>query len=250
MTDRPVPWNRVFSYLEDLAEAKPVAADYAMTVRTLYEVLVKEGVEPEDVRDFLLFHVPAQHDRGLISKQHRTLALGLLPKPAGRGRGRTKGARGANGYNKNYALLRDWIYEKTTDPSLTQLKFAKARAGVTDEEYKNTSSAHERVDTIVRDLKPTRMKKRLDDGHRRALETIYPLLVAYPQHLARQWREAKECSPALSQQDFLQEFFGWVKHFGRVRTKKELHPIEIEIIDEYLEKLDEGEKLLADSERG
>jgi hypothetical protein len=41
-----------------------------------------------------------------------------------------------------------------------------------------------------------------------------------------------------------------VKHFGRVRTKKELHPIEVEMIDEYLKKLDEGEKLLADSKRG
>ncbi len=75
-------------------------------------------------------------------------------------------------------------------------------------------------------------------------------MLTFPQRLARQWREAKKCSPALSRHGFLQEFFGWVTHFGRVRTNKELHPNEIEIIDEYLEKLDEGEKLLAGSERG
>jgi hypothetical protein len=91
--------------------------------------------------------------------------------------------------------------------------------------------------------------KYLDEDQRRAIDTISPLLITHPQHLAREWREAKENSPALSQEDFLQEFFGWVKHFGRVRKKSELHPIEAEVIDEYIKIINEGEKLLAGGER-
>jgi hypothetical protein len=61
VTDRPVPWVGVFNYLADLADAKPSAADYAMTVRKLYDVLVEESGDAEEALEFLLFHVPLQH---------------------------------------------------------------------------------------------------------------------------------------------------------------------------------------------
>ncbi len=177
MTDRRVPWTRVFHYLADLAEAKPNAADYATTVRTLYEVLVKEGVGPEDARDFLRFHVPAQHERGLISKQHRNLALKLLPKPVGRARGRPPGAFGEKAYKEQYKLLGDWIYEKTLDPSLTKEQFEKKHLGITEEQYTGEDSKYYwyRVKALDQKFRQTRMTK-LDEGQRRALEIIYPLL--------------------------------------------------------------------------
>ena len=86
--------------------------------------------------------------------------------------------------------------------------------------------------------------KQLDEGQRRALETIYPLIITFDQRLAVQWREAKLQSPALTKEDFLQDFFGWT----RVARKRDLHPIEVDMIQEYLEILDRGEKLLAKSD--
>jgi hypothetical protein len=247
MTGRSLPARG--ACLEDLADAKPNADDYAMAVRKMYDVLVKDTDEQTAaaMRKILLFQVSMHQHRGLISKQHCKLVGELLPKPPARGRGRPKNALGKYTYDRKYKLYLDWIYESTVDPFLTKEEFAKKRLGITDEQHKNKSSAHARVDALLQDLKPARMNY-LDEGQRRSINTIFPLLITYPQRLAREWREAKECSPALSEEDFLQEVFGWVKHFGRVRTKKELHPIEIEIIDEFLEKLDEGEKLLADSE--
>ena len=64
------------------------------------------------------------------------------------------------------------------------------------------------VDALLQELKPARMNQ-LDEGQRRALELVYPLAITYPQHLARKWREAKQHSPALTKEEFLQDFFGW-----------------------------------------
>lgn len=252
MKGKPVPWNRVFHYLADLADAKPTAAEYARSVRKLYDVLAEESGDDEAVREFLLlFHTPALHHRERISKRHCELVVKLLPKPRRRKHGRPKGALGDKAYDKGYQLYLDWIHDSTLNPSLTKEQFAKQRLGIKDEDLKEEDSAYHRyrMNALLQKLKPARMK-RLDEGQRRALEIIYPLVITFDQRLAVQWREAKQQSPALTKEDFLQEFFGWVKHFGRVRTKKELHPIEVEMIDEYLKKLDESEKLLADSKRG
>jgi hypothetical protein len=192
--------------------------------------------------------VSVQQHRGLVSKQHHKLVRKMLPKPPARKRGRPKEAFGKDAYDGNYKLYRDWICESTVHPSLTKVQFALKRLGITNDQYKNDNRAHARVDALLQALKPARTKS-LDEDQRRAIDTIFPLLITYSQQLARKWREAKECSPTLSQEDFLQEFLGWVKHFG-VRTKSELHPIEAEMIDEYVQKINEGEKLLASSERG
>jgi hypothetical protein len=245
VTDRPLPLKGVFHFLANLAERKPSAADYAMTVRKVFDMLVEETGDAVTARDFLLAQVSAQHQLGLISKQHRTLVTESLPKPPAKVRGRPKKALGKDTHDRKYKQYLDWIYASTLDPSLTKVQFAKRELGITDDD----NLARARVATFLQRLKPARMKY-LDEGQRRAIDTIYPLLINHPQHLARKWREAKECSPALSQEDFLQEYFGWVKHFGRVRKKSELHPIEAEMIDEYVQKINEGEKLLASSERG
>ena len=249
MTDRPAPRKGVLNDLADLADAKPSAADYAMTVRKMFDVLAEDTGDAEWVREFLLFQVSVQQHRGLVSKQHHKLVRKMLPKPPARKRGRPKEAFGKDAYDGNYKLYRDWICESTVDPSLTKVQFALRRLGITNDQYKNDNRAHARVDALLQALKPARTKS-LDEDQRRAIDTIFPLLITYSQHLARKWREAKECSPELSQEDFLQEFFGWVKHFGRVRTKSELHPTEVKMIDEFVQKINEGEKLLASSERG
>jgi hypothetical protein len=244
VTDRPAPWIGAFHYLADLADAKPTAADYAITVRKVYDVLAEDTGDPVGVREFLLFQVSAQQHRGLISKQHRGLVIKLLPNLPRQKRGRPKGARGDDAYSKRYELYQDWIYEKTLNPSLTKEEFAKKRLGITDKDLEGEYEFDHRlkVDALLQELKPARMKQ-LDEGQRRALEIIYPLLITYPQYLARQWREAKEHSPALTKEDFLQEFFGWPRD-------RKSHPIEVEIIRVYLETLDEGEKQLTNSERG
>lgn len=137
MSARSVPWQRVFNYLADLADAKPSAADYAMRVRTLCDVLVGETGDAEGVRDFLLFQLSAQQHRRLISKQHRELVLKLMPKPPRQKRGRPKGALGNEAYNRRYELYQDWIYEKTLNPSLAKEQFAKERLDVTDRQYRD-----------------------------------------------------------------------------------------------------------------
>jgi hypothetical protein len=249
VTDRPASRKGVLNDLADLADAKPSAADYAMTVRKMFDVLAEDTGDAEWVREYLLFQVSVQQHHGLVSKQHHKLVRKMLPKPPARKRGRPKEAFGKDAYDGNYKLYRDWICESTVDPSLTKVQFALRRLGITNDQYKNDNRAHARVDALLQALKPARTKS-LDEDQRRAIDTIFPLLITYSRHLAQKWREAKECSPALSQEDFLQEFFGWVKHFGRVRTKSELHPTEAEMIDEFVQKINEGEKLLASSERG
>lgn len=249
MTDRPAPRKGALNDLADLADAKPSAADYAMTVRKMFDVLAEDAGDAEWVREYLLFQVSAQQHRGLVSKQHHKLVREMLPKPPARKRGRPKKALGKDTHDRKYKQYLDWKYASTLDPSLTKEQFAKRELSITDEQYRDDNLARARVNTFLQRLKPARMKY-LDEGQRRAIDTIYPLLITYPQRLARQWREAKQCSPALSKEDFLQEILGWVKHFGRVRTKSELHPMEVEEIDEFVQKINEGEKLLASSERG
>jgi len=255
----------------DLAASKLSAADFAIRVRNLYDLLVKKTGDPAAVREFIDFQMLGSWPRpravpktspkkplpqgghfwmrkrmkwDRISAKHREIALKLLPKPPRRKRGRPKGALGDDAYNKRYELYQDWIYERTLNPSLTKEQFAKKRLGITDEDLEGEYSINRRaeVDALLQELKPARMKQ-LDEGQRRALETIYPLVITYPQYLARKWQEAKQHSQALTKEDFLQEFFGWP------RDRKRL-PVEADMIREYLEKLDQGEKLLTNSERG
>ena len=249
MKDRPVPWNRVFQYLADLADAKTTAAEYAMSVRKLYDVLAEESGDAQAIREFLvLFHTSAPYHRGRISKRHRELVVKLLPKPPRQKGGRPKGALGDNAYNKRYQLYMDWRHDKTLNPSLTKEQFAKKRLSITDEDLKGKDSAYHRyrMNALLQKLKPARMKQ-LDEGQRRALDIIYPLILTSDQRLALQWREAKQQSPALTKEDFLQDFFGWTRV---TRRRRRLHPIEVDMMQEYLERLDRGEKLLTNSERG
>ena len=247
MKGRTVPWKRVLQYLADLADAKPTAAEYSRSVRKLHDVLVEETGDTKAVRKFLLlFHTSALYHRGRISKRHRELVVKLLPKPRRRKRGRPQGALGDKAYDKGYQLYLNWIHDSTLNPSLTKEQFAKQRLGIKDEDLKGKDSAYHRyrMDALLQKLKPARMK-RLDEGQRRALKIIYPLVITFDQRLAGQWREAKQRSPALTKEDFLQDFFGWT----RVARKPHLHPIEVDMMQEYLERLDRGEKQLTDSER-
>ena len=92
-------------------------------------------------------------------------------------------------------------------------------------------------------LKPARMRH-LDEGQRRAVELFVPIVATHQRRLALEWRVAMADAPTLSKEEFLQEHFGWVKHFGRVRTKSELHRHEVNAIDAFIERINEGEKLL------
>ena len=254
MKGRPVPWNRVSHYLADLADEKPSSAEYAMRVRKLHDVLVEETGDTKAVRKFLLlFHTSALYHRGRISKRHRERVVKLLPKLPRQKHRRPKGALGNKAYIKRHQLYLDWICEKTFTPSLTKDQFAKRRLGITEAQFDADfdpddpdadGPLRKKVKAILQDLKPARMKQ-LDDGRRRAMEIIYPLAIMFDQQLARQWREAKQQSPALTKEDFLQDFFGWT----RVARKPHLHPIEVDMMQEYLERLDRGEKQLTDSER-
>jgi hypothetical protein len=167
----------------------------------------------------------------------------LLPRPPRHKRGRPKGALGDKAYSKRYQLYLDWIYERTFNPSLTKEQFAKNRLRITDDDLNGKYSSNHRtkVDALLQELKPARMKG-LHEGQRRALEIIYPLVITFEQRFARQWREAKQHSPTLTKEDFLQNFFKWPRDRKR-------HPVEIDMIREYLEILDQGEKQLTDSER-
>jgi hypothetical protein len=247
VTDRTATSKGVVNDLADLVDPKLSPADYAMAVRKLFDLLVEGIGDDEWVREFLLFQVSVQQHRGLVSKQHHRLVTKMLPKPPARKRGRPKDGFGRGAYDKRHKLYKDLTYESVIDPDLTKLQFAKRRLGVTDDQYVDSNPDRARVDALLQALKPARMKY-LEEDKRRAIDIIFPLIISHPQHLALQWREAKKCSPALSQEEFLQEFFGWVKHFGRARTRSELHPIELEAIDEYVQKINEGEKLLAGTE--
>jgi hypothetical protein len=255
VTDRPAFWRGTFNYLADLAAAKLSAADYAISVRKMYDVVVEDTGDPAAVWEFIDFQLSLgqwvspsrtspkkrlpQEGHGRkhtvrpsvqlerISAKHRELALKLLPKPPHRKRGRPKGAQGNKAYNKRYKLYLDWKHETTLNPSLTKEQFAKKYLGITDTEFDSDfdpnnpdkdGPLHRKVAALLQDLKPARMKQ-LDEGHRRALDIIYPLLITYPQYLARAWREAKRHSPTLTKEGFLQM-------------------------------LAQGERALADSERG
>lgn len=211
MTDQPVPWKGAFNYLEDLAEAKPSAADYAMKVRKLYDVLAEDTGDPGDVREFLAFHVSLQQGRGLISKQHRRLVAKLLPKPAPAGRrGRTQGVLGKATYDKKYKLHMDWIYEKTLNPSLTKEQFAQKRLGITDKDLDGdyADDHHTKIKALLQEMKPARMKY-LDEGQQRALKTIFPLIITTSRMtLYCAWRIAKEANPNLTEEQFVKNHLG------------------------------------------
>jgi hypothetical protein len=238
----------MFHYIADLADAKSSAADYAMSIRKLYDVAVEETGEVEDVREFLLFHISLQHKRGLISKEHHRLALKLLPKlvPSGQGGGRPKGAVGKAAYVKRYKLYRDWIYAKTFHPSLTKEQFAKERLGITDEDLEGDYASDYRpmVDALLQELKPARMKQ-LDEGERRALEIIYPLVIANScKNLYREWRAAKETDPALTKEQFVKN------HLDIKDEHLKDYPGASNLIRETVDNLERGKELSADSERG
>jgi hypothetical protein len=238
VTDRRLPLKGVFHFLANLAERKPSAADYAMTVRKVFDMLVETG-DAVTARDFLLAQVSAQHQLGLISKQHRTLVTESLPKPPAKVRGRPKKALGKDTHDRKYKQYLDWIYASTLDPSLTKEQFAKRSLGITDEQYKNNNPARARVDTFLQRLKPARMKY-LDEGQRRAVGTLYPFVLTHDRmRLARDWREAKRSHPELTKEEFVRYDLKWA-----------VGEISEDIIRQQLEYLEQGEKLLASSERG
>jgi hypothetical protein len=242
VTDGQV-WRGAFNFLADLADKPPGPADYAIKVRQLYDVLLQETSDPAEVREFILFHIAAHQHHGQISEKHRDLVLKLLPEPPRRGRGRPKGALGNTAHDKRHQLYSDWIGESTLSPSLTKEQFAQSRLGISDRELAGPYELDHRakMDALLQDLKPARMKQ-LDEGQRRAIETIYPLTLKYPELLARSWREAKQQCRSLTKKQFLRDYFGWPR-------RRKLRPIEAEMIDDYLEKLDEGEQQLLSSER-
>jgi hypothetical protein len=229
----------VFNYLEDLADKGLSAADYALKVRKLYDVLVEDTGEPEEVRIFLLSRVSAQRDLRKISQQHRELVVKLFPGLPRRKRGRPSGVLGKKAYDKRIQLHLDWIGKKALRPAVTKEQFAKELLGIKDGdlagEYEFEHRA--RMDALLQDLKPARMKQ-LDDGQRRAIETVYPLLVTYPKLLAQKWREASAQRPSIAKEDFLLDFLGWPRDRKR-------HPMEAEMLSDYLEMLDRGERQLA-----
>lgn len=239
MTDRLAPWNAVFKYLADLADAKPSAADYATKVRAVFDVVVKETGDAARARDFFLSHISAQHQLGAIAAKHRELVAKQLPKPPARKRGRPKEALGKGTYDQKYELYLDWRYEKTIDPSLTKEQFAKRRLGITDEEHKDDDQVQMRVTAFLQSLKPTRMKY-LDEGQRGAVDTLYPFVLTQDRiRFARDWREAKQGNPGLTKEEFVRNDLKWAGS-----------EIAEDSIREQLEYLEEGEKLLAESERG
>jgi hypothetical protein len=238
VSNRPLPGKGVFNYLTDLAESEKSAADYAFTVRKMFDMLVEDSGDAVTVRSFLLAQVSAQHQRGLISKDHHELVHELLPKLPAKRRGRPKEALGKGAYGRKHKLYLDLRYEKTVDPSLTKEQFAKRRLGITDERHKNNSRAHERVDALLQNLKPARMKY-LDEGQRRAVDTLYPFVLTQDRiRLARDWREAKRNHPELTKEEFVRNDLNWA-----------VGEISEDIIRQQLEYLEQGEKLLAGSER-
>jgi hypothetical protein len=81
--------------------------------------------------------------------------------------------------------------------------------------------------------------KYLDEGQRNALDTLYPYVLEQDRlNLARGWRDAKQSRPELTKEEFVRNDLSWaVAETSRA------------IIDEHLERLEQGEKLLALSER-
>ena len=238
MTDRPLPLKGVFHFLASLAERKPSATDYAMRVRKVFDLLVEETCDAATARDVLLSQVSAQHQLSIISAQHCELVTELLPKPPARKRGRPKEAFGKDAYDGNYKLYRDWIYERTVDPSLTKVQFALRRLRITNDQYKNDDHAHAQVDALLQALKPARTKS-LDEDQRRAIDTLYPFVLTQGRmRFARDWREAKQGNPALTKEEFVRNDLKWA--VGEITE---------DLIRQQLEYLEQGEKLLASSER-
>jgi hypothetical protein len=241
VTGAPDPSSQVNS-LWDLAETNPSAADFAIRVRQVYETFTEAGwAEPADARALIMFELSSMLSKRRITEKHRTLANELLPKPPSKKRGRPKGAIGREAYNKRSSLYRDWIGQQALNPHLSKEQFAKERLKITDKDLAGDFAYEHRakMDALLQELKPARMKQ-LDADHRGAIEIIQPLLVTHPQYLAQIWREAKERSPKLTKEDFLQhEVFKW--------GPRERLPIEDEMISEYLEILDQGERRLDES---
>ena len=237
-------WRGAFIYLTNVADRRLSAEDYAMAVRKLYDVLGEDTGDAERALEFLKDHVPEQHGRGLISKQHQNLALNLLPKPPRRKRGRPKGALGIKAHKKRRELYRDWIFEKSLNPSLTQKQFAKERLGITDEELEGEYALdhHYKIEALLQELKRAKMQQ-LDEEYRRAIELFYPLVATSPRHLAQMWRDAKQHSPALTKKEFLRDFLGW-------RRDGKRHRLEADMIRDCLTKLEQGEQMLATESAG
>jgi hypothetical protein len=274
VTDSPDLQWWVFDCMGDLAAAKRSAADFAISVRKLYDVLVKKTGDPAAVRECIDFHLrfgsrprpraipKASLKKSLpkrgrfrmrkrmkwdrISAKHRELALKLLPKPPRRKRGRPKGAFGGDAYNKRHDLYRDWIYEKTLNPSLTQKQFAKKRLGITDEELEGEYGIdhHAKLHALLQELKPARMKQ-LDEGHRRALEILFPLVITGERiALYHKWRNAKQADPALTEGQFVMDDMGI--------TDKQLkaHPRLSDFVRDTIVRLEQGRKLSSGNEGG
>ena len=225
-------WRELSNHFAGVADAKPSAADYAFSVRKLYDRLVKEtGQDAELLRECLLLLVSEQLGLGLISKQHRRLVDQLLPKPKlspkaappDRKRRRPKGAFGKAAHCKRYELYRDWIREKALNPSLTKDEFVKKRLGITDAEFEEDfdlddpnadGPLHRKVAALLQDLRPARMRSSLAADQREGLEQVYRLLVTKPENLAQGWRKAKQHSPTLTKEAFCRSFSS-----GRERRK-------------------------------
>ena len=177
------------NYFAGVAVAKPSAADYAFSVRKLYDRLVKEtGQDAELLRECLLLLVSEQQGLGLISKQHRRLLDQLLPKPKlspkaappDRKRRRPKGAFGKAAHGKRYELYRDWKREKALNPSLTKDEFVKKRLGITEAEFEEDfdlddpnadGPLHRKVAALLQDLRPARMRSSLAADQREGTRT-------------------------------------------------------------------------------
>jgi hypothetical protein len=240
VTDRPLPLKGVFNYLANLADAKPSPADYAIKVREVFDVLVKDTCDATAAQDFLLSQVSAQCQLGLVSKQHYELVTELLPKPSAKGRGRPKKARGKRTYRRKYRQYLDWRYASTLDPSLTKEQFAKRELGITDEQLsRDYGPARARVDAFLQGLKPARMTY-LDEGQREAIDKLYRFVLGQDRmRFARDWREAKQGNPALTKEEFVRNDLKWA-----------VSEIAEDLIREQLEYLEHGEQLLTVSERG
>jgi hypothetical protein len=242
--DKPdVNWQAAFNCLADLADAQPTPADYAVKFRQLHDMLVEGGADPTDVRDGLLAIAPVA-GRPPISKKHLDLVTKLLPERPRRGRGRPKGALGSKAYDKRYAHYIDWFRTKALNPGLTKEQFAKEHLGITDKALAEDETYYRaKIDALLQDLKPARMKQ-LDAGQRKAIESIYPLVIRHSyQSLAQKWRDAKQHSPGLSKEDFLRDYL------GRARDR-ELAAGQADMLSDHLRMLDHGERQLADREAG
>ncbi len=244
MTEWPDP-SMVANSLSDLAEANPAAADFAIGVRKVYDMLTGGGVEPADARALLVFQLSLMQQRELITKKHCALADKLLPKSTRKKRGRPKGALGKEAYDNRYRLYLDWVARKALNAALTKEQFAKERLGITEHDLAGDYEIEHRakIEALLQDLKPARMKQ-LDEDQRRAIETIYPLVTAIPRtELYGKWCAAREADPALTEEQFVKDYLDITeKHLAN-------HPGASDLIREHMDYLEEGRKLSADRKR-